>query len=242
MTDNALPTAIGCSLVEVFHNVTFDAYGAPVPLTTRRYSADHQITEVFTARLSLDTEFVDPGDVAQRVFDLANEQPQLGDQALALAYQRRKLRLFAVGDLVRVDGVWLSCERSGWDLPASEPTVISEPAYPGWLPPSSWTSTPSTDPALTRDTVVVAPDCLRPGDTVLAIAEQPTPKPITVRAVVHRHAGFLEPAEHYPLGPTWELLSRNTSNPSRFLRELDYAHIPRSTQSATLGSRQEAGR
>ncbi|WP_280454201.1 hypothetical protein [Nocardia brasiliensis] len=234
MTGTARSGSMRCSFVEVFHNVTFDDYGAPMPLSTGRYSADHEITEVFAARLPVDAEIVDLFEVAQRVFDFTNEHPQPGDHALALAYQRRKLRLFAVGDLVRVDGVWLTCERHDWDLPAHEPTVISQPAYPGWLPRSSQNSTPATDPVLTRATLIVAAHGLRPGDTVLAIAEQRTPAPITVREIVHRRAGFLDPAEHYPFGPTWELLSHNTTSASRFLRELDYAHIRRPAQSASL--------
>ncbi|WP_157124622.1 hypothetical protein [Nocardia pseudovaccinii] len=211
-------------VVEIFHNVALDARARPAGVLVG-YRHGHELVEVFVCRPAADHDAADVTDTAQRVMDFTAgiENAAQIDIALAVAFDHRTLRPVARGDLLRIDGYWLTCESHGWGTPSDEPRLIApeELTSPSERPKTA----SSPDLVEVADGVVVAPAAIRSNDVLVAVGGRRLPAPVTVRDVVHRRAGFINPAEYYPFGDTWEVLPRSTFSVSRFLRERDYATV-----------------
>ncbi|QFG25435.1 hypothetical protein [Actinomadura sp. WMMB 499] len=103
--------------IEIFHNVAKDENGRSLGFFG--YEPNHPVVKVFEYLTEQTT--LPPEDVAEEAMHIGNGVDNRSD-----SYYARELRSVSVGDLIRIDGQWWTCERVGWRFVGDIPKDITD--------------------------------------------------------------------------------------------------------------------
>lgn len=121
-------------IASILHNAAVDQEGRHLGFFG--YQPGQPMVVVFNAEIPT-------GITAIQALGLLFDEFNIGETSkAAVAYRKiHGLRSLSVGDVVKIDGQWFSCDSMGWSILESEPLIVATAAPHAWKTMEPWGDT-----------------------------------------------------------------------------------------------------